>query len=115
MKRFLSNLALIILATIVVLFIVANRGTVTVSLWPLPFEVDLGLYLVFFIGLFAGIGLTLVVVSVKRARSFARARRAEKETRRLQTEVDSLEQELDAGATPADPEAELPRLPPDVP
>ncbi len=125
MKRFFTNLTLFLFAAVVVLFIVANRGAVTVSLWPLPYLVDLPLYLVFFIGLFAGILLAGVIGMVRRARSFARARRAEKEARRLQTEVDALEQELDAGS-PSDslaggePEnregpAEIPRLPPDVP
>lgn len=121
MKRFFTNLTLFLFAAVVVLFIVANRGAVTVSLWPLPYLVDLPLYLVFFIGLFAGILLAGVIGMVRRARSFARARRAEKEARRLQTEVDALEQELDAGS-PSDGEpenregpAEIPRLPPDVP
>ena len=109
----------------VVLFIVANRGAVTVSLWPLPYLVDLPLYLVFFIGLFTGLVLAGVIGVIKRARSFTRARRAEKQAQRLQAEVDSLEQELDAGSLPGSESgdgpktderpAEIPRQPPDVP
>ncbi len=105
----------------VVLFIVANRGAVTVSLWPLPYLVDLPLYLVFFIGLFTGLVLAGVIGVVRRARSFTRARRAEKQAQRLQAEVDSLEQELDAGSMPGgepgnvDATTAIPKLPPDVP
>jgi uncharacterized integral membrane protein len=115
--KIFTNLALFLLAAVVVLFIVANRGIVEVNLWPLPYLVDLPLYLVFFIGLFAGILLAGAIGMVRRARSFARARRAEKEARRLQTEVDALEQELDADGGPEKNTApvELPRLPPDVP
>lgn len=125
MKNFFSNLALVIVAAVVVLFIVANRGKVEISLWPLPYLVDLPLYLVFFIGLFAGMVLAGAIGVIRRARSFARARRAEKESRRLQAEVDSLEQELDAGAPGSSPagnepekepeKAQIPKMPPDVP
>lgn len=125
MKKLFTNLALVLSAAVVVLFIVANRGAVTVSLWPLPYLVDLPLYLVFFIGLFTGLVLAGVIGVIKRARSFTRARRAEKQAQRLQAEVDSLEQELDAGSLPGSesgngPEtderpAEIPRQPPDVP
>lgn len=120
MKKLFTNLALVFLAAVVVLFIVANRGAVTVSLWPLPYLVDLPLYLVFFIGLFTGLVLAGVIGMVRRARSFARARRAEKQAQRLQATVDSLERELDAGSLPgSEPETEepveIPRQPPDVP
>lgn len=109
----------------VVLFIVANRESVNVSFWPLPYYKPMPLYLVFFIGLFTGLVLAGVIGLIKRARSFTRARRAEKQAQRLQAEVDSLEQELDAGSLPGSepgngPEtderpAEIPRQPPDVP
>ncbi len=124
MKNLFTNLALVLLAAVVVLFIVANRGAVTVSLWPLPYLVDLPLYLVFFIGLFTGLVLAGVIGVVRRARSFARARRAEKQAQRLQAEVESLEQELDAGGVPGsepgtpgsdEGPSEIPRQPPDVP
>ncbi len=121
MKNFLTNISLVIVAVVVVLFIVANRGKVEISLWPLPYLVDLPLYLVFFIGLFAGMVLAGAIGVIRRARSFARTRRAEKESRRLQAEVDSLEQELDAGApggseVEKEPEkAQIPKMPPDVP
>ncbi len=103
-----------ILAAVVVLFIVANRESVNVSFWPLPYYKPMPLYLVFFIGLFVGMALAGAIGVIKRARSFARARRAEKQAQKLQTEVDSLEQELDAGDS-EDAQAEMPRLPPDVP
>ena len=121
MKKLFTNLALGLLAVVAVLFIVANRESVNISFWPLPYYKAMPLYLVFFIGLFTGLVLAGVIGVVRRARSFARARRTEKQAQRLQAEVESLEQELDAGSVPGsepgtnEGPTEIPRLPPDVP
>jgi putative membrane protein len=56
--KFIGRLCLGVVAVIVVVFSLANRDIVTVSLWPLPFEVPMPLYLAMLgplvIGLLAG-------------------------------------------------------------
>ena len=41
-------------ATVLALFAVSNRAAVTLGLWPLPFELDLPLYLAILFALLAG-------------------------------------------------------------
>ena len=41
-------------AILLILFAVSNRETVSLELWPLPFLVDLPLYLLFFLSLLVG-------------------------------------------------------------
>ena len=43
--RLLSKLIFIPVAAVVIMFAVANRQTLTLELWPLPFAVDLPVYL----------------------------------------------------------------------
>lgn len=59
--KFFGSLILLILIAAAVTFAVSNRALVTVSLWPLPFEVPLPLgptiLAAFAIGILAGTGL----------------------------------------------------------
>ncbi len=42
-RKFVASLAFLAIAVVVVMFAVANRADVQVSLWPLPYEVSLRL------------------------------------------------------------------------
>lgn len=55
--RFLRGLIGAVLLVLMVVFAVANRQTVTINTDPLPFAVDLPLYLLVFATLFAGLVL----------------------------------------------------------
>ena len=74
-------------AIVLILFAVSNRGTISLSLWPLPFLVDLPLYLLFFLSLFIGflIGGCAAWIAGGRDRG---------ELRRRRRQIEALEREL---------------------
>lgn len=80
-------------AVLAIVFAVVNRELVTVDLWPLPWTIDLPLFLMVLgaLGLGLAIGGVIGWLSAGRARSRARAetRRAD----RLDTRVRALETE----------------------
>lgn len=55
--RFLRGLIGAVLFVLLVVFAVGNRQTVTINTDPLPFAVDLPLYLLVFVALFSGLVL----------------------------------------------------------
>jgi len=85
------------LALLVALFAVANRQTVALELWPLPWSVTLPLYLAVLGALAIGLMAGAAAVSIA---CLAARRRAAQEKRR----ADSLARQLAAArALPADP------------
>lgn len=98
MLRVLSWIVGIPLAAVIVMFAVANRGSVRVSASPLPFEIDLPLYLVVLgalgLGLLAGALIVWIASLRHRHRARVAERRAEAaqmETRQLRARVAELE------------------------
>ena len=77
--RFLRRALFFVVALVAVIFAVTNRQAATVSLWPLPFEATLPLYLVV-LGA-AAIGLLVGVAAswLSKERMWLRARSAEKQ------------------------------------
>jgi lipopolysaccharide assembly protein A len=76
-------------AILLILFAVSNRETVSLELWPLPFLVDLPLYLLFFLTLLVG-----AVLGAFAARIAGRSTR--RELRRRRRRIEGLERELAA-------------------
>jgi putative membrane protein len=76
-------------AILLMLFAVSNRETVSLALWPLPFLVDLPLYLLFFLSLLVG-----AVIGASAARIAGRGTR--RELRRHRRQSEALERELAA-------------------
>jgi len=76
-------------AILLILFAVSNRETVSLELWPLPFLVDLPLYLLFFLSLLVG-----AVIGASAARIAGRGTR--RELRRHRRRSEALERELAA-------------------
>jgi uncharacterized integral membrane protein len=76
-------------ACILILLAVSNRDTVALTLWPLPFLVDLPLYLILFLGLLLGflIGASAAWIAGGRVR---------RELRRRRRRIEALERELAA-------------------
>jgi uncharacterized integral membrane protein len=93
-------------AVFVILFAVSNRTTVSIALWPLPFLVDLPLYLLFFLSLLIG---ALIGVSV----AWISGRRRRRELQRHRRRIEALERELSATQSQLENQAESvrPRLP----
>uniref|UniRef100_UPI00311FBD0A lipopolysaccharide assembly protein LapA domain-containing protein n=1 Tax=Ferrovibrio sp. TaxID=1917215 RepID=UPI00311FBD0A len=80
MIGFLRGLIGVILLVLLAVFAVANRQTVTVSLDPLPFLIDLQLYLLVFLVFLAGL-LLGVVAGRWNAWAAARRQRAKQQAR----------------------------------
>jgi len=87
--RILYRAAVIAGALILVLFAVSNRETVSLTLWPLPFLVDLPVYLPLFLSLLLGflIGACAAWIAGGRVR---------RELRRRRRRIEALERELAA-------------------
>jgi lipopolysaccharide assembly protein A len=89
-------------AVLLILLAVSNRETVSFALWPLPFLVELPLYLVFFLSLLIGalIGVSAAWVAGGRSRRELRVRRRR---------IEALERELAATQGQLENQADRPR------
>ena len=83
----LGKLLFLPVAVIVVLFAVANRETVTVSLWPLPYDVDMPMYA-------AVLGALAVGIVIGATASWFSAGRFRRRARTESQKAKSLEREL---------------------
>ena len=87
--KFLSWIGLAIVAVVLILFAISNRGTVSVGLWPLPALVELPLYLVL-------LGTLLVGFIVGELAAWMRSWRWRREARRGRERIAMLECEIEA-------------------
>ena len=74
-------------AVFLILFAVSNRETVSLTLWPLPFLVDLPLYLLCFLSLVAG-------AAFGASAAWIAGRRNRRELRHRRRRIEALEREL---------------------
>lgn len=89
-----------LVALALVIFAVDNRQTVTVSLWPLPIEASMGLYLVVLLTLLAGFLLGELI-------AWMNGRRWRREARQKAKRIEELERELAAHSPPKEAAREL--------
>jgi putative membrane protein len=88
----------LIVAVAAILFAVSNRAPVSVTVWPFPFAVDVGLYIIVLASVFAGFLVGALVTWVAQGKH-------RRKVRRQRAEIRSLEGELaDARAEKADPQ-----------
>ena len=80
---------IVIAASLLIPFAVSNRATVSLGLWPLPFLIDLPLYLLVLLLLLAGF-------VTGAATTWITGRRVRRELRRRRRRVEALEGELKA-------------------
>ena len=97
MRFIISTLILLIVAVPAAVFAVSNESTVVLRIWPLPFEVEIYVYLLVFIpllaGLFIGYGYAVLMGGKTRRRARENAREATGHKRRiaeLETELENL-------------------------
>ena len=87
-------LVFLALAGFLVAFIGANAETVTLLLYPLPYEVDIALHtlclLVLFLGMTLGAAAVYVSAAGKRMRLSHKLRQCEKERRAMENELQAL-------------------------
>lgn len=87
---------LILIALILVVFSVENRGTAPISFWPLLEDTyEIPAFILFFLGILVGIGLSAIVMAFKGVKHFTTLRSERKAKEKLSSEVETLEKELD--------------------
>ena len=86
--RILFRLAMLVVALVLVVFAVSNRGTIALGLWPLPDVVELPLYLII-------LGCLLVGFLAGELAAWMSGRHWRREVRRSARRIAVLEHELD--------------------
>jgi uncharacterized integral membrane protein len=84
--RFLYWIISIPLAVLIAVFAVSNRTAVTLSLWPLPFEVDLPLFLPIMVALLIGLAIGFAFEWLLQGKHRRAARRMDSELKRIKTD-----------------------------
>ena len=74
------------LAVLIAVFAVSNRESVTLSLWPLPFEIDLPLFLPIMVALLLGLGFGFAFEWLLQGKHRRAARRMDSELKRIKTD-----------------------------
>lgn len=99
--RLLYWAVFLVIATVLILFAVSNRETVSVGFWPLPFLADLPLYLLCFLSLLIGalIGVAAAWIASHRNRRELSARRRRIEA--LERELMATQSRLEDHSAPA--------------
>ncbi|MBL4739363.1 MAG: DUF1049 domain-containing protein [Sneathiella sp.] len=98
MKIFSWAFLAIIGVTIVILSM-GNKGDVSFSFFPLPFEMEVPLFALILAGGFLGVILGAVRTAVSVAKARSEARQGKREIVKLQGEVTCLTRELEATKT----------------
>jgi len=88
--RFIYLAAFVVFTVFCVIIAVSNRSVVAFSLDPLPVILDIPLYLVFFTGIFIGLGAGAVVVMAKTIRQARHNSRQARKTRDLEKQLKDL-------------------------
>ena len=86
---------IVVASSLLIAFAVSNRATVSLELWPLPFLIDLPLYLLVLLLLLAGF-------VTGAATAWTAGRRVRRELRRRRRRVEALEGELNAARSELD-------------
>jgi uncharacterized integral membrane protein len=100
--KFLRWVLIGLIALILIVFAVANRDTITLTLWPLPIALDAPIYLVVLLTLLVG----FLVGELAAWMNGARWRR---EARRRAKRIEELERELAAQSPPKEAARQLTR------
>jgi uncharacterized integral membrane protein len=109
--RILYRAGFLLIAIVLILFAVSNRETVSVGFWPLPFLVDVPLYLVCFlsvvIGALIGVAIAWMAGHGKRRELRARHRRIEA----LERELTATQSQIRKHPEPAETQLPVTRQP----
>ena len=84
---------------IVVLFAITNRSLATLSFWPLPWEMNLPIYLIILGALFVGFMLGAVVAWLSGGRRRRQARQLAEQVRAQSRQIAELQQQQRQAAT----------------
>jgi lipopolysaccharide assembly protein A len=87
-------------AIVLILFAVSNRETISLSLWPLPFLVDLPLYLLFFLSLLIGFLVGGCAAWIAGGRDRGELRRRRRRIQALERELAVTQSQLEDRTAP---------------
>jgi uncharacterized integral membrane protein len=93
MMRFLKILPLILLAALFAAFAVDNRAAVSLSLFPLPYSVELPIFLLVMLSFLLGAAIAAIVATTKFYRSKIQFLMANRKITALENEVGGLRAE----------------------
>ncbi|PKR58755.1 LapA family protein [Thalassospira lohafexi] len=74
------------IAVLIAVFAVSNRAAVTLSLWPLPYELELPLFLPIMVALLVGLGIGLAYEWLVHGKHRRAVRRMDSELKRVKAE-----------------------------
>jgi lipopolysaccharide assembly protein A len=87
-------------AIVLLLFSVSNRETISLAFWPLPFLVDLPLYLLFFLSLLIGFLIGGCAAWIAGGRDRTELRRRRRRIEALERELAVTQSQLEDRAAP---------------
>ena len=93
--RLLNSAIGLFFAFACVSFAVSNRDAVTISLWPFPFSVDLGLYSIVLACLLGGFVFGCFFAWVAAGKHRRRARKQQAQIRRLEAKIEGYSHQLE--------------------
>lgn len=86
------------LAVLITIFAVSNRALVTLSFWPLPFEIDLPLFLPLLLALVLGLVIGVAFEWLREGRNRRALRRSENELSRVRKAQDQIQKDAERDA-----------------
>ncbi|MEQ9109167.1 MAG: LapA family protein [Rhodospirillaceae bacterium] len=92
--RLITWLIGVAVAITTILFAVSNRETVSITLWPFPFALDVGIYIVVLAGVFSGFLVGALVTWLAGAKHRRRVRLQRAEIRTLEGELADIRSRL---------------------
>lgn len=92
--RLLTWLVGVAVAVVTVLFAISNRSPVSITVWPFPIAVDVGLYIVVLAAVFAGFLVGALVTWVAAGKHRRRVRKQRVEIRALEGELSDVRARL---------------------
>lgn len=88
--RLITWIVGLVVAVTAVLFAVSNRAPVSITVWPFPFALDVGLYIIVLASVFAGFLVGALVTWVSQGKHRRKVRRQRSEIRSLEGDVAAL-------------------------
>jgi lipopolysaccharide assembly protein A len=85
--RLLTWLVGVVVAVVTVLFAISNRMPISITVWPFPFAIDVGLYIIVIAAVFSGFLVGALLTWVAAGKHRRRVRKQRVEIRALEGEL----------------------------
>ncbi|MBL12740.1 MAG: hypothetical protein CMM51_04105 [Rhodospirillaceae bacterium] len=94
MKKIISWMTMVVVAVFLVLFTISNRPEIIVELWPLPYTLNLPLYLLLLVSAFLGFIAGVIITFFSSGTMRKNFRKAEKKAGNLEKELKKLRDDI---------------------